>query len=344
MPSVRAGAQSYPPAWNSAAHYAVGDQVQLGGNVYRAIKAITSGGLNPSTSYPNWELNYVRSNTTLMIGTGQVFPTLVSAWSYLQNAKIADGAYAHLYFSSAHGNFNESFTSPFLLDHASGARIAILGDSNSNDTLTFASNGFVLDTDHTINTIAGLTIQATTTSGTGIKADTGAVVLLSGVLISQFSTSVQSSNGAYVTVDPSSEMSNFSGAAFLALDSGVIVCNDRGNGSAPDVDIGPGNELQAEWNGVIISEGSFITNVDVGALAEYGGVIDLTGANLENDDVAVLATSRGFVRCQGATLTPDGGGLQATLGGYIDATNSMYSGAETDSNGSYIVLTGATQM
>jgi hypothetical protein len=53
-----ARAQSYPPAWNSAAHYAIGDQVQAAGNVYRAIKAVSSA-VNPAADYTDWELSLV---------------------------------------------------------------------------------------------------------------------------------------------------------------------------------------------------------------------------------------------------------------------------------------------
>ncbi len=123
-------AQSNPPAWSSSAVYAVGDQVQTGGNVYRAITKISSpSGTSPAVDYTHWQLSQVLSNTTLLIGGGQTFPNLVTAWTYALYARVADGVYLHFYISTARGDFQEDFGGPFLLDHGSGARIAILGDN-----------------------------------------------------------------------------------------------------------------------------------------------------------------------------------------------------------------------
>lgn len=74
-------AQSYPPVWNNTAHYVAGDMVTDYGNVYRCISAVTTPYLDPSKTYQHWELNYVRSGTTITIGIGQPFPTLETAWA-----------------------------------------------------------------------------------------------------------------------------------------------------------------------------------------------------------------------------------------------------------------------
>jgi hypothetical protein len=95
-----------------------------------------------------------------MIGTGQTFTTLAAAWTYAQNAKIADGGYLHFYISSVNGNFTEAFTAPFLLDNQGGARMALIGDSTSNDILQFnGTNGLIVDKGHSFNTLSNLTLE-----------------------------------------------------------------------------------------------------------------------------------------------------------------------------------------
>ena len=73
----QANAQTeFPPAYNNQAHYAVGDLVTDYGNIYRCEIAVTKPYLDPSKTYQNWEMFYVRNNTTIPVGYKQTFPIL----------------------------------------------------------------------------------------------------------------------------------------------------------------------------------------------------------------------------------------------------------------------------
>ncbi len=74
----------------------MGDLVTDYGNIYRCEVTVSTPYLDPSKTYKNWELFYVRSSTTLPIGVGQTFPDLATAWTYAHNARVAQGAYLHL--------------------------------------------------------------------------------------------------------------------------------------------------------------------------------------------------------------------------------------------------------
>jgi hypothetical protein len=200
--SSLAQAQSYPPAWSANATYATGDLVQLSGNTFKAIQPVTTPGANPTSNYHYWQLNQVQSNTTLMIGAGETFPTINIAWTYAWNAKVADGVYLHFYISTVNGNYAEFFPTPFFLDHASGARIAILGDHYLDISLNFGgTNGFIIDTGHSINTISGTTLTNVSNSPVGIKADGNATIsALSGVYITGFGTCIQSTQNSTMSV------------------------------------------------------------------------------------------------------------------------------------------------
>src|ERR1700722_19849529 len=102
----------FPPAYNNQAHYAVGDLVTDYGNLYRCEVAVTKPYLDPSKTYKNWELFYVRNNTTIAVGVGQTFPTLAIAWNYVRNCRVAMAAYLHLSIVTSGGALNESFTEP----------------------------------------------------------------------------------------------------------------------------------------------------------------------------------------------------------------------------------------
>src|ERR1700722_20896691 len=79
----------FPPAYNNQAHYAVGDLVTDYGNLYRCQATVTKPYLDPSKTFANWELFYVRNNTTLAVGVGQTFPDVLTAWNYVKNARVA---------------------------------------------------------------------------------------------------------------------------------------------------------------------------------------------------------------------------------------------------------------
>ncbi len=172
-----ARAQSFPPAWSSSASFAAGDIVQYGGNWYRAMTALSADGPYPASAYGKWELNYVRSNTTLAIGAGQAFANLAYAWQFARNARIADAAYLHLDIVTTSGNFNENFNSAFSLDHSFGALISIIGDNPNNIILNFTgatSNGLTIDTGHVIGLVDNLVLTGSFSTGSGIVVSSGA--------------------------------------------------------------------------------------------------------------------------------------------------------------------------
>jgi hypothetical protein len=326
MLAVLSQAQTYPPAWKSSSTYAQGDQVQVNGNIYRALGAVSQSGPSPATSYAKWELYYVRSNTTLMVGVNQTFPTLVSAWNYALNAKVADGVYLHFYISSAGGNFAESFASPFLLDHGSGARMAILGDVAANDTLTFSStNGFIVDTGHAFNTISGVSIVNSGTSQQyrdGLKADFQATVSsLSNVIFTGFGTSILATQGASVTALSSCSLSGNSPA--VQASSGGSVVFPQGITLT-----GPGNDtiytgFFAYDGGQIIAPGSIISSFGDGILASTGGIVDAGSSTISNCIQGIEASANGTVEAGSSTIENCHYGIYSHDSGDVDASSAQ---------------------
>lgn len=135
----------------------VGDLVTDYGNLYRCEVAVTKPYIDPSKYYQNWELFYVRNNTTVAVGQGQTFPTLAIAWKYVHNARVATDAYLHVSIVTTNGNFNESFSAPFNLDMDTGSQVSIIGDNTANISLGFGeSAGLTIDSSHSIASISNL--------------------------------------------------------------------------------------------------------------------------------------------------------------------------------------------
>jgi hypothetical protein len=318
-----ARAQSYPPAWSGAASYVIGDQTQASGNVYRCIKAVAFG-LSPAQDYTNWELYYVRANTTLTIGALQPFPSLKAAWTYAQNAKVADGAYLHFYMSSAHsGPYSESFAAPLLLDHSSGARIAILGDG-ATDTLSFgATNGIIIDTGHSLNTISSLTISGAGTDG--VKVDFAASLSnLSACTVTGFNNGVHALQGGSVSI---------SGGNFSSIHDNCCWAESSGNITvASGLTISGINTtsevaFSADLGGSISAEYATVGNVYAGATAENGGVIDVRNSTISSSNYGADANG-GFVTCSAACITNCTCGIYAQYGGQIIADQCLVSSCE----------------
>ncbi len=353
-------AQSYPPAWSSRATYASGDQVQTGGNIYRAIKAVTANQSSPATNSASWQLSQVLSNTTLMIGVNQTFPTLVAAWNYAINARVADGVYLHFYIATTKGNFAETFTSPFLLDHGSGARMAILGDQVANITLSFSGgNGFIIDTGHSFNTLSSLTF--TNTSGnpiTAIKADGNATITsVTASNFNNFGTCIQSTQASTVTVQDNCGFNGFS--AYVAdAETGASVYFPGGVSAGGQGEMGAQVGLFATTNGQIVARNSQLNILQIGCAASYGGIIDVTGSNLsENvygaqatfDGVIIMgdatasscftgvfASSRSYVDCRGSTFQQNSLDVSADVGAGIEASGSLFASTYVGSFGAFI--------
>lgn len=156
-----AQAQSYPPAWNNTSHYVPGDMVTDYGNVYRCLTAVTKPYLDPSKTYADWELSYVRNNTSVLIGMGEPFPNLFTAWNYVRNARVAGAAFLHLNIVTTGGNLNETFSAPLSLDHESGGQISIVGDNVNNIQLSFPNgNALTIDSGHNFRASQTLRLRA----------------------------------------------------------------------------------------------------------------------------------------------------------------------------------------
>jgi hypothetical protein len=349
--SSEARAQSYPPAWSSSSKYAVGDVVQAGGNWYRAIKAITTPpGTSPTTDYTDWQLNVVLANTTLMIGKSQTFPTLTAAWDYVLYARVADGVYLHLYISSAHGNYSQTLTSPFLLDYGSGARIAILGDSQANDVFTVGKiNGFIIDTGHSLNTLSTFTIETSSTnnSSDGLKLDLNAsITLAEDLTLSGFSNDIHAEQGASVTLGYGCNIQNFLTNGCLAeTGASILFPLNPPNGAGTFIDgngggnAGTNNGLVADYGGEIIAQGCVIDYCNNAVSASYGGTVEFTTGFVNDCATGCLATDRGIVNCGSTSFQFCTKDLIASVGGYIMAQGATINDATSmggSTDGSYI--------
>jgi hypothetical protein len=339
--------QSYPPAWSVSGTYAVGDLVQKNGNTFKAIKAVTLAGPDPTTRYDYWQLNQVQSNTVLMIGAGQTFQTLNIAWTYAWNARIADGAYLHFYIDTAQANYTQNFPVPFLLDHASGARIAIIGDNPNKITLNFfGTNGFIIDTGHSINTLAGFTMTNSSTNSIGLKAD--GIASVSSVVNASFNgfgTCIQATQDSTVTVASDVSFLNFASRGADAESCGSIYFPE----GAAVTGLGMLNgqtALYAAYGGEIIAEGSQISDCRVGAMGANEGNVDVAHSTIMTCNVAVQGTNDGAVEFSSSLEENCNFGAVANDRGFVDCTSSSFSGNSTydlDAGlGGYVEATSAT--
>jgi len=328
-------AQSYPPAWSATSKYAVGDQVQVNGNIMRAIKPVTVAG---KFVYSSWEMWEVRANTTEMVGVGQTFPTLQGAWSFIQNARIADGAFVHLYISSAHGPLSESFSGPLSLDHGSGAKISIIGDDPSMNTFTFPGDGMTLDNNHAIGLLSQITLAGgPNNGGTGVSV-TGdsSVGNIATCTINGFAIGIGSVQGSNVVCQYDTGITAFSNTAGFANLGGTIVFNGGSdfNGTKSSI------ALQAAFGGRISAQTCVISGCKFGAEAFEGGVIDIDQGAVNGCAIGIEATLKGHVDAAGVGF---GGGVANTLdvhcltGATVECTGSNLSTKILgDADGSYV--------
>lgn len=313
-------AQSYPPVWTSTATYAAGDLVQYGGNWYRAVKALAAHGSYPSNGFGSWELNYVRSNTTLVIGVEQQFPSLQDAWGFALEARVADGAYLHFSISTAHGDLEDAFTTTFNLDHQSGSKISIIGDDASKIFLGgptgFAENGLNLDTVHDIASLSNVTILGAG-DGDGLYVASGASISCSNVQIAFFHNGVHVVQGASATLDGSCTI-GLSGnhSAEADLDGTIIF----GAGfTCKDGD--PVCILWAQTGGVIQAIGSTLdgnsSGNTSGAEAFEGGIIDVSDSSISNCVNGVEASDHGFLHGYSMQFSGNKTDIVATQNGVV---------------------------
>jgi hypothetical protein len=327
--SVISWAQATPPAWSSAATYNVGDQVQLNGNVLRAVKAITPRGF----AYADWELWDVRSNTTVMVGVGQTFATLTSAVAYAQNCRIADGAYLHIYISTALGKFLENLTAPINLDHAFGSSISILGDNAANITLSanfINANLFTIDGGHKFNTISNLSLTTSMLATALYATQKSSVANITGLVITGFYDGFRADTGAFLNVAANIKFSGGNETYFVAGNKAVIIVGNGFTGSDG-----------ALWGfytfsaGFIQAESANVSNaVNYGAQASYGGSLDVSGGTFTNCHWGIDADLISRVVAEDCTIMGSMyHDVEADHGSTVDAAGGSHPNEETSAGG-----------
>jgi hypothetical protein len=331
-------AQSYPPAWNATATYAIGDVVQENGNWYRAIKPVTTHNLDPAKIFTYWELNYVRGNTTLYVGAQETFATFLEAWNYALNAKISDAVYLHFYISSFHGNLTQSFTSSFSLDHQSGGRISIIGDNPANIVMNFDLGGMTIDGGHNLASITGVGFYGSQGGSVAIDASGGASInSLGNLMFNGFAAALLAeSSGTLLNVGTLSA-TTISSALAEATSAGSISfsteLNFSGDGNFPI------STLYANDGGIIKCSLCTLTNCRTGIFADRGGVIEATGCNVSQTVNGATAMNHGMIDVtQGMFSSNSGYDLTVSDGGGINAQGATYTSTSqgTTSDGSYI--------
>ncbi len=340
MPSL-VGAQSYPPVWNNTSTYVAGDMVTDYGNVYRCIKAVSSPFLDPSETYSNWELTYVRSGTTLVIGPSQVFPTFALAWTYAQNATIAQGAYLHFSIVTTKGDLTEQCGAGLNLDHPFGASISITGDDPKNINLQ-ATNGVTLDSGHTIALISGVTFEATGGSqAVGITVTGNAAIESLTDVDIEAPICILADLGGRLNCASTVSLHGFNKAVTANRGGSVIM----GQGTALDGLAGSKNSvLVYAANGAYIEiNHCTLMNAGYGIQAEEGGLVSAEYASFQTNNISVYAEMNGHVvarDCQfgtglGADTLYD---IESLNGSTVDHTGSNDTKSRVGvGDGSYIL-------
>ncbi len=326
--SAQTPAQSFPPAFSKTATYAAGDIVQYGGNWYRAMNARPANGPYPASAYGYWELNYVRSNTTLTIGDGQGFANLVYAWQFARNARIADAAYLHLAISTADGAFTEKFTAPFSLDHSSGALISILGDNSANISLQFPNtNGFILDTGHSFATLYGITLDGpgTTYNCQGISVLSGAVLTtVAGSNIENYVSAFYASQNAFLGVNNGVTFQSCSTA--ITADFGATVDADYLqiiNFESSYSTLSASHEAKISLRAGEI-ENATMANGSTAASADTGANIELQQTTISGYVYAIYVTHGGSASAYLATFSKNTFDAIAQTAGWVDLSGSTH--------------------
>ncbi len=327
--SAQVRAQSYPPVWTKTTSYVAGDIVQYGGNWFRAMKALNASATSPTSAYGSWELNFVRSNTTILIGAGQPFANLEYAWLFAHNARVADAAYLHFDIVTTKGNFNENFITAFSLDHGSGADVSIIGDNLTNINLTFPNgDGFDIDSGHSFASLSNLSINGQVANH-GVSATSGGSILnVSGLSISGFGRSLNAATNGSLVIGAEMQYASFVYACTADYDGSIMAPYISVYGNASSSSAG----LVAAHGGVINASNSSLTNLGAGALATNGGIIDMGASQVSGCTNGCEATyggrvlvENGYFGVNASFSTANGTDAVATTAGIIDANNASQS-------------------
>ncbi len=270
----------FPPAYNNQAHYAVGDLVTDYGNIYRCESTVTKPYLDPSKTYQNWELFYVRSSTTIPVGVGQTFPDLATAWSYVRNCRIAEAAYLHLSILTTKGDLNESFSAPLNLDHASGSQISIIGDQSTSINLSFpSSNGLTLDSNHSLGHVSNMNLTGGTANDGIYTAGGASLVDAEGLTVNGFAYQIYADQSSNINFGQNIVLSGGVNECCHADQGATIVFGSNLTASQSSQS---GTCLDAQRGAKITAEISTLSGAFNGVLAQFGGYVDVGGASISN--------------------------------------------------------------
>ncbi len=339
--ATRASAQSYPPVWTNTSSYVSGDMVTDYGNVYRCIKPVISHYLDPSKTYANWELYYVRSSTSVLIGQGQPFPDLATAWTYAKNCHIAEGAYLHLTISSADGPLSENLGNGLNLDHPSGANISIIGDSPGSIVLT-SLNGLQLDTGHSIALISGIELKGSKYGmGTGLLVTGNASVgMLSNASITYSAVSIEAIEGGRIHCASSVNLTDFYTAVSATKGGGVVFDPNlviTGTGY-----VGQCTALSVAWSGYIEAPNVTISQCETAIDCTEDGDAMVHYAQIYLNDYGIVAIEKGHVDAEYSSFgigsnMDQSVDIQCLTGSTVDVLDSSVQTKSVGTNdGSYI--------
>jgi len=292
-------AQSNPPVFSTTTSYQKGAEIQYAGNTFRALNAVSASSNLPTTDYNDWELYFVRADTTLMIGPSQTFPDIPTAWTYLLNATIADGAYVHM-IVGAGGADTENLSGPLILNHRNGANISIVNNFGLVE-LQFptGSAGIVISNGHKFGGIFGQTgLYILGTSGTyGVQVNQNSTLShCDELVINGFGEGMEAgSNSSIYSVNPGLEGD---GDGAEALYGGYI--------SLTSLDIGPGDLTGAGLltiGGQIAAVNSTIEGCATGAWAKDGGFIDVSGCTMTENNIGISSQYHSHVKAENAEIS-----------------------------------------
>ncbi len=330
----------FPPAYDNTATYAPGDLVTDYGNIYRCISAVTKPYQDPTIYYSEWELFHVRSNTSIMVGVDQTFPTLQAAWTYAQNCTIAQGAYLHFDIITTKGDYTMALPTQFSLDQPCGANISIIGDNAFNiqigGTSGATTNAFALDSNHTFGSLTNLGINGSgttvdATSGYAVYTSTGASISnVSGLIITNFNYGVYADSNSTQNIAANVLMTGCQyaiGSAHGALVNVATGWTNKSGGQAC---------LVAYFGGTIIAQGCVIANWSQGLQLDSDAKIFAYECNISKCQVGVTALVKSFAEVGSGKFSDNTLDLNVTASSIIDAGFASFKTQSADSYSSYI--------
>lgn len=330
-------AQTFPPAWINTSHYAAGDLVTEYGNYYRCIAPVTKPFQDPSKFYSEWELYYVRNNTTVVIGPGQPFPNLQTAWKYILNCSIGHGVYLHLSISTQNGSMSESFPSSFSLDHPFGADISIIGDQPDAIVLGgasgFSGNGLTIDSGHGFGVIANVTIFGQGNAN-GISLTNNANIgNITGVVVDKFVNGVNAAFGASVNMATNNTFEQMGNANAQATNNANICIASGWTCTASTGACG----VSATDGGQIAAEGTTFTGGNSAIYASNGGNVDAGLSTFTSCGIAVFVVQHGYADVHSSTFSGNTYDLYVELNGVIYANSTGMTTTLNNGDGSQIM-------